>query len=453
MQAILLVGVNPTGGNPPWAPGLEPQLKQFVARGGRILVDDESDCVVPQTKTGLHIAAYQPQSNVDFTPILFARNQDNIAKLRAAMQDVPAPIATSAEPKLWALPTECGDTQYVTAVNQAYAEGEEGNEMLRPADKRATRPEAWKSKANASLYVKPQTGTLAWHTGRPIYDLRQARKLTPEEAATADLTADAFAFYALPPAEPVAPQVVITKGTSGYYEATVTIANPAPMRGLPIKLLIWRGEDWAELYGASGFPFRLPLSERDTPGTYEVAVTELLTGLQGTASVEVTAPKTTPAPPTPARLRDPGALTKFLTRRAVPLIVALTPEQEQDGTVTDLARKLVAYYKAKGRPATVASASPTGVVEGLQPLKSPSRYPQWKTTAADLILLGTPNNNLLILDQVRAEIFPFNYRVPAAGAADVIYTRSPFVGEMDVVNIVAADTAGLSAAVNALISK
>ena len=64
-----------------------------------------------------------------------------------------------------------GDVQYVTVVNQAYAEGEEAKEQLRPADPRATRPEVWKTKANASLYVKPQMGTLEWNTQLPIYDV------------------------------------------------------------------------------------------------------------------------------------------------------------------------------------------------------------------------------------------------------------------------------------------
>ena len=152
-------------------------------------------------------------------------------------------------------------------------------------------------------------------------------------------------------------------------------------------------------------------------------------------------------------MTDPGALTKFLARKATPLVIALTPDQERDGAIGDLARKLVAYYKTQGRPATIGLVSPTGIVEGLQTVKSPSRFPQWRTTAADLVLFGTPSNNVLILDQARAEIFPFNYRPPANGTADVIYTRSPFVGEMDVVNLVAADTAGLTAAVNAVMKK
>src|SRR5207302_435502 len=103
-----------------WALGLEPALKQFLDRGGRILADDESACPVATTPTGMKVAAYIAGGNFDATPLLFARNSENIAKLREAMQGVPAPVATSDNPTLWAIPTECGDTQYVTAINQAF---------------------------------------------------------------------------------------------------------------------------------------------------------------------------------------------------------------------------------------------------------------------------------------------------------------------------------------------
>jgi hypothetical protein len=90
------------------------------------------------------------------------------------------------------------------------------------------------------------------------------------------------------------------------------------------------------------------------------------------------------------------------------------------------------------------------VVESLQPLKSPHRYPQWKTIPADLVLFGTPANNVLLLDQARGEILPREAVAPAAGRAEVVYTRSPFVGEYDVVNLLAADAQGVGEAVRAL---
>ena len=104
MKAILLVGLDQPDETWNWSPGLEPKFEEFVDRGGRILLDDESVSPVPATATGLQVAAYVAQANVDATPLLFARNAENIAKLRAAMQGVAPPVAVSDSPALWAIP-------------------------------------------------------------------------------------------------------------------------------------------------------------------------------------------------------------------------------------------------------------------------------------------------------------------------------------------------------------
>jgi hypothetical protein len=64
--------------------------------------------------------------------------------------------------------------------------------------------------------------------------------------------------------------------------------------------------------------------------------------------------------------------------------------------------------------------------------------------------MGTPANNVLLLDQARAEIFPRDSATPKPGAFELMYTRSPFVGEYDAVNIVATGAAGIRAAVDRL---
>ena len=266
----------------PGARELKPLLEKFLARGGRILVDDESDCAVAHTETGLHVAAYEPQSDVDATPLLFARNRENIAKLRAAHAGRRAAARRLRGAETLGHSRRSAATRNTSPRSTRLRRRRRGQRAVcaPPTSARRAR-KSWKTKANASLYVKPQNGTLTWHTDRPIYDVRLARKLTPEEAASVDLTTDAFAFYALPPAEPTVPVVTVAKGTSGFFEAYATIANPQPIRGIPVKVLIYRDNEYAELYGASGWPIRLPLTERDRPGKYEVAVTELLSGLEG----------------------------------------------------------------------------------------------------------------------------------------------------------------------------
>ena len=452
MKVILLVGLDQGDATWTWGPGLEPRLKEFLARGGRILTDADSFCAVPATKTDLKIAAYVAQSNLDPTPLLLARNAGNIGKLRAAMKDVPGPIVESENPRLWAIPTACGTTQYVTAVNQNFAEGREAREWLRPADPRATKPETWKTKGNASLFVKPQTGMVKWNTARPVYDVRLGRKLNEEEAAFVDLTEDAFRWYALPAAEVVAPDCTFAVGESGFWEAKPVMTNGVELSGIPVEIAVGGEQDSATVFGATGQTVRLPINQFKDSGDFEITVTELLTGLKTTTEIHSDIPTVKPAPPTAVTLRNRDALAQFAKRKHVTLTIALTPAQAQDKAVAAQAKALAAFYEKKGRRVTISAAGPDGIVESLQPLRSPNRYPRWKTIASDLILFGTPGNNVLLLDQARAQIFPRDAATPAAGRADLIYTRSPFVGEYDAVNVIASDTAGITAAVKALIA-
>ncbi len=423
-------------------------LTAFLARGGRILTDEESDCAgaCHPDRTARRRVPAAKSARRDAAP--FRAQPARISRiLRAAMAGVPSPLAVSGEPKLWAIPTQCGDTQYVTALNQAYAEGEEAKGMLLPPDPRASQPEVWKSKANASLYVKPQQGVLTWHTDRPIYDLRQMRRLSPDEAVQVDLTRDAFQYYALPPAEPTAPALSIEAAKDGAFEARVSVGEPNAMRGVPVKITVTEGEETVELFGATGFPIRLPFGEGLWSGQFRVTATELLSGLSQSVPFGFIPNPRRVAPPPIVALNDPSALLKFLGRKTPLLTVALTLDQEKDHALAEQARTLVRFYQQRGRTAVLGVAAPGGVVESLQPLQSPHRYPQWSTTATDLILFGTPGNNVLILDQARGELFPFGFQTPSHGHAALLPTHSPFVGEYDVLNIVASDTAGFAAAV------
>lgn len=442
MKAILLVGLDQPDRSWLWAPGLDQPLKQFLERGGRILADDESVCPLAATSTGLRVAAYVTQSELDSTPRLLARNRENIERLRTAMAGVPAPIAASESPLLWAIPTRAGDTAYVTAVNWAFAEGEEAKEQVRPPDPRAAKPEVWKTRANASLYVKPQTGALRWQTDRPIYDVRLQRRLTPAEAAVCDLTKDGFRWYALPSAPVTEPEVAVGRGASGFHEATVTIKGGA-MTGIPVAVTVTR-ENAATVHGVTGSAVRLPLEAVRGAGAFRVTATELLTGL----STEISYHPASGKPPA-KRSRDEAALIAFKARRHVPLTIALTAAQEKDARLVEAARALAKFYGEQGRRVRVGKAAPGDVVESLQPWKTPHRYPQWKTINSDLVLFGLPSNNVLLLDQWRAELFSREL-ASGAGRGEIVYTRSPFVGEYDAVNVIGGDTAGLVSAATRL---
>ncbi len=445
MKTILLVGLDQPDASWNWGTGLEPPLQKFLDRGGRILTDDESVCPVPSTNTGMKVAAYVPQMEVDPTPLLLARNADNIAKLRTAMEGTPTPVASSTSETLWAIPALCADTQYVTVVNQAFADGDEARERLLPADPKATKPELWKFKGNASLYVKPQTGTLRWKTDRPIYDVRLGRRITTEEAESVDLTKDGFRWYALPPAEITAPEITVEKGVSGFYEARVKLSGPRRMGGVPIQITVTGPTDAASVYTTTETPTRLPLRESDD-GEFTITAHELLSGQEGSTKLSIRAFSTISARAQVA-VREPTSVAKFAARKKIPVTIALTPDQEKDAAFAAHAKALKAFYEKQGRAVALGTVKPGGIVESLQPLKSPNRFPQWKTIAADLILFGTPANNVLLLDQARGEILPRNFTLPPPGEAALLYTRSPFVGECDVLNIIATDEAGFAAAI------
>ena len=82
----------------------------------------------------------------------------------------------------------------------------------------------------------------------------------------------------------------------------------------------------------------------------------------------------------------------------------------------------------------------------MQPLNAVQPFPHWKTVGTDLILLGSPADNVLLLDQARGFLLPDITSLPA-GHAGVCVTHSPFVGECDVLNVLAGGPGGLAAGV------
>jgi hypothetical protein len=141
MKTVLLVGLNTLDDSWHWFDGLEADLKKFAGAGGQFLLDDES--VLPQGLTGqkldLKVRAYISQGeggtkgpSIDRTQFLLNRNADNILKLRAAMITVPAPVAASGEPTIWAVPHTYGRS---SICHRRQSENRPG-ERRRPAPNR-----------------------------------------------------------------------------------------------------------------------------------------------------------------------------------------------------------------------------------------------------------------------------------------------------------------------------
>jgi len=341
VKVLLLTGLNRFDPSWVWYEGLEKPLADFVAGGGKIIADDESESPVPAIKPPLRIASYITQNMESQAPLLFDRNRDNVAALRQALKDVPLPVAQSDEPTIWAVPSQAGDWQFLTVVNWGYEAG-------KPADQ----------------FVKGQTGKLTWNTDRVIYDVHERKVLTREEASNVDLTHDGFRLYALPPKPMDAEQI----------EQALT-ANP---------------------------------------------------------------PTAEPARPTYAGL----PMARLWAASPRPLVLALTPEQSANEAVMALAKRVQAVASKHGRDAAIRSIARGDVVVSLQPQESIMHYPQWATIDADLVLLGSSADNILILDQARGGLLP-------AGQKQVV-TGSPFVGEQLVLNLIGANAAELEMAVQAL---
>lgn len=427
MKAILLVGLNNFDNSWHWYDSLTPALQQFVTNGGRILTDNESVSPVTATTTGMAVHSFVSQRDKDWTPELVKRNADNIRRLRAAMQEIPSPLAVSDRGTMWAIPTQSGDTQYLTVVNQNYDPSK-----------------------NASVYVAPQRGKLTWNTTRPIYDVRLGRKLTPVEATKVDLTQDGFRWYALPPSDVSTPMVKVARGASGLYEATVTISNPTPITGIPVQLTVRKDNDAATVYSATGLTAKLPLAESDTAGSYTIEVTELLSGLSSSMKVKIGGTSVSTSASS-VKVYDQSAIATFDQRRELPLTIALTPTQEANPQMLAQANRLVNFYTNRGRMVQLGRVEPKGVVVSLQPLKAVQRYPQWKTINSDLILLGTPSTNVLLLDQMRGYLLPAKADNIAEATAVIDYVYSPFVGEYNAINVIANDVNSVTAGVDYLL--
>lgn len=410
MKTVLLTGLTPTDGTWNWYDGLETQLKTFVQNGGQLLLDNES--VLPNgingVKTNLQIRSYITQGDKgthgespDKTPILFERNAANIPLLRAAMKGQTPPIATSSEPTIWAVPHQTGDVTYVTVVNNRVEKGQ----------------------ITDKAFV-PQTATLNWNTGNAIYNVSAGQKIAADAAKTVDLTRDAVALFAIPNAPITTPQITFAPAADGFYRATVNVGP----RGVPVEITMSQNGQSATIYGASGTPIELP-ARVGVAANFAVTATELLSKQKAETNLT-----TTVATPPRGNAVAPAVMA-FSARKEVPLTIALTPEQAKDAKVSALAAKLRDFYKKAGRNVTIGSVDAIdegGVVIGLQQTRTMQRYPQWQTVDRDLVLLGTPATNVLLLDQKRGGL------LDGSGAQ---ITFSPFVGEYQALNFVGDEAA------------
>ncbi|MDR1643874.1 MAG: fibronectin type III domain-containing protein, partial [Clostridiales bacterium] len=424
LKTIFLTGLGETDGTWSWYEGIEAELQDFVDNGGLIVMDEESASPVKSTATTIDLASFVGQSNEDQTSLIINRNLDNISKFNEALKDAEEPLATTGLLDAWAVPSIAGNTKYLTVINAKHTNG--ANELTGQV---------------APLIVNSEKAD-----DKFVYDVRAAKELDslPDQV---DLTQNGFQYYALTKAKVVAPVVTVHESETkkGFFEAHVTILSDGEtLTGIPIEITVSGNGSTATVYAATGQDALLPLALTDQPGTYTIAVKELLSGLTGQTEKVIAASSSSPSLPRDADIAN-------FSLRDKPLTIALTEAQYSDSAFLAQAQKLQAFYNSKGRSATIAKAAPfteeLGIVTGIGLYNLPNYYPRWSTVSSDLILLGTDKTNALLLDQARGYLLP-----EITGSWGLSYVNSAFVGEYDVLNILSESITGIEEAVDFITS-
>ncbi len=435
LQALLLVGLNRFDDTWVWHAGLEAQLAVFTARGGRILRDHESVCPGDSLATGLEIAAYVKQGAPDQLPWLQARNRPLLPVLRQHLTGVPRAVATSDDDRVWIFPSRAGDCRFVTVADFAPEPGEPGTKLSVPEAAQALLA----GFRNAARMVAPLRPQLAWEAGVQAWDVGDSAPL--DVAAPLDLATTAVRVLVVPQRPPTQPRLTIALAGDGVVTLRADIPGCA---GLPIELQVRGAGTAATVWGAVGQVVRLPLTRGDA-GTWTITCRELASGLTASLTIDH-APL--PAPPTvEAEIQVIGAagLAAFAGRVDRELVVALTAAQAADPALAALAERVRTHYAAAGRRVRIGRADPSDVVLWQQPIEPLLPYPRWQSLDADVVLFGTPRDNVLLLDQARAGLL-----ADGVGPA-LVHAWSPFRGLCHAVDVLGADAEALGRAVDVLL--
>lgn len=165
----------------------------------------------------------------------------------------------------------------------------------------------------------------------------------------------------------------------------------------------------------------------DAFSSCEVTATELLSGLSAKGVLETCGgllAETSSDLPEVHFFRTDD-LKRFDSRRQEPLTIGLTDQQAVDPEMIQLAQTLAAHYRALGRSVELGHAEPNQLILSRQPYVMTQPYPQWKTVESDLVLFGSPNNNVLLMDQDRGCLLPPGLDGLEAGQSIVCSRMAP----------------------------
>jgi outer membrane protein assembly factor BamB len=334
----------------PIEPELEQAIERFVARGGRVIaagaggVSPDGAIVVDQPLTHIwELDGFMPTTHEK----LWEQFQGT---WRAALEDALKqakiePLATTDPDRGYVLTLDAGPVRYVAVI--ADAAGTHSNEFLR-------QPELPVSIAGDGWHVRDLVKQKSLDVAEEDGQSRVAVDLSTEPTTL-------LAAYRHAP-EQVAIELPsrMTLGTDLVVSCRVAGAGDAGDLGavpVAVRLIGPEGRERHVLHRAAGDVARIPLAAHDAPGTWQVAVQELLTGITAEASIDVVASKrdvATIGPVGDVHLPNADHLRRFAARKGEKLIL-IEPEQH---AWLPIAQRLAERLTSAGVPARLWQVQP-----------------------------------------------------------------------------------------------
>jgi len=304
------------------------------------------------------------------------------------------------------------------------------------------------------------TITMPFAKGRAVYDLWTGEQLNLDADGAVTLRLQpaglrVLCVYPRPVAEPRLRVVHVREGWPG--KLAITAEPPAGGTGVvpaELELVDAAGSTVQRRYVALNLDrpnsWEYDLAVNDSFGTWQVRLRNLLTGKTSVVRARVSRPQPNGKPEVVRRLPkaisfDDHAYAELIKRK--PLYVV--PGTGCEAVAADLARRLGAEVRTPD-----AIRAKDTYPDLLDPEKNKGVWmmPRWEplsyTTGADLVLVGSPDNNILVKDINQSGMAPRVLHPSSLGKGEgmVQHIWSPFDTDKDAAVVAAYDDAGLKAA-------
>jgi hypothetical protein len=478
-RAVILPGINYL------EPNVIAALEQFITGGGTVLVSDDSQV---QIKGATKIGAAASSAQDDLVARLWRENKiEESKKVRGAsayLKDAE-PFAKAVREQLAKIgitaPMECDQPAVVTS-RQALGDVEYLFATNATPDEKSDKP----------LAIKPTVATLSLpNDGRPIYDAIRGKSAAEFAVKDKALSATirfgagqmrAFARTARPIGAVQVNQPMLTRDYTAtenpvHIEFSAMVLDNAgkPLIGsipLQVKLIDPLGESRYDLYRATdkgSCRIDLPLAANDPPGEWKVIVRELLNDTEGSTTFQYAAPSQVGAivGVRPRALMfgdDRHHVFRFFRTFENVSIVAGNGDYSAavDRIVTslkpwDIHCKVVPIAEASKPRALSPEESSTwvGLVDGVRKDQKnpPTAQAVGFAVQGPVILLGTPEDNVLIKFAVEHKFLPYMpdaQNVPGRGRGMVAWQRDLVGYQQQSITLIGYDADGIGEAIGTM---